>query len=268
MTTYLLTWNPDFWQWENIENHVEQIKTTGSYIESWSCGVTKKIIHGDRVFLMKLGSKQIKGIVASGWVIKDSHFDKHWDTKLAEVGKETLYVKVDFDTILSPEKPLPQSFLKSAKYNKFNWSPRASGATIPSDIANCLEEDWAEFLSRKRIQHQNIFSEEVENNKVFTEGTLKQILVNQYERDPKAREVCINHYGFICKVCEFDFEKKYGEIGKGFIHVHHLKPLSEIGKEYKLNPITDLLPVCPNCHAMLHKKKPPFSIEELINRMK
>ena len=54
-------------------------------------------------------------------------------------------------------------------------------------------------------------------------------------------------------------------MGKNFIHVHHIKPLSEIDKEYKINPIQDLRPVCPNCHAMLHKKVPAYSIEEIIN---
>ena len=68
----------------------------------------------------------------------------------------------------------------------------------------------------------------------------------------------------ICKwLCSFDFEKKYGEIGKGFIHVHHVKPLSEINEEYEVNPIQDLRPVCPNCHVMIHKKKPAFNIEEI-----
>lgn len=52
-----------------------------------------------------------------------------------------------------------------------------------------------------------------------------------------------------------DFEKMYGEIGRGFIHVHHIVPISTIGEEYKIDPIKDLVPVCPNCHAMLHKGK-------------
>jgi 5-methylcytosine-specific restriction protein A len=64
-------------------------------------------------------------------------------------------------------------------------------------------------------------------------------------------------------VCDFNFEAKYGEIGSGFIHVHHLTPLANIGKEYEVDSIRDLRPVCPNCHAMLHKKYPPYSIEEL-----
>ncbi|WP_406600262.1 HNH endonuclease [Flavobacterium ardleyense] len=78
-----------------------------------------------------------------------------------------------------------------------------------------------------------------------------------------ARSLCINHYGFKCQVCEFDFEKKFGEIGKNFIHVHHVVDISTIGSEYELDPIVDLKPVCPNCHAVLHKKRPSYNINEL-----
>jgi len=53
------------------------------------------------------------------------------------------------------------------------------------------------------------------------------------------------------------------EIGKGFIHIHHLAPISEVGEKYEVDPINDLRPVCPNCYAMLHKKNPPYSIEQL-----
>lgn len=98
------------------------------------------------------------------------------------------------------------------------------------------------------------------------EGAKKQTTVNAYERNPKAREICIQNYGYKCSVCEFDFEEVYGEIGIGFIHVHHLKPLSEINEEYQVDPVNDLRPVCPNCHSMLHKAN--FTIEQLRNTLR
>ena len=91
--------------------------------------------------------------------------------------------------------------------------------------------------------------------------------VNSYERNPKARAKCIENYGCKCQCCGLDFEDRYGEIGKGFIHVHHLKLISEIGNKYEVDPIKDLIPLCPNCHAMIHKKNPPFSIDELKEKM-
>lgn len=97
----------------------------------------------------------------------------------------------------------------------------------------------------------------------FIEGATKRVLVNAYERNDKARSACLNHYGHNCLVCNFNFEATYGEIGAGFMHVHHLTPISTHAQQYEIDPIVDLRPVCPNCHAMLHKSDPPFSVDEL-----
>ncbi|SDP78235.1 HNH endonuclease [Desulforhopalus singaporensis] len=104
---------------------------------------------------------------------------------------------------------------------------------------------------------------EVEKTHQSKEGAVKTITVNSYERDKNARQECIKVHGAKCQICEFDFSKIYGQIGDGFIHVHHKVPLSEIGEEYFLDPINDLVPVCPNCHAMIHRRKPVFTVEEL-----
>lgn len=64
-------------------------------------------------------------------------------------------------------------------------------------------------------------------------------------------------------VCNFNFERVFGEIGKKFIQVHHEIEISTIGEEYEINPITDLKPFCSNCPAKLHKRKPAYSIDEL-----
>lgn len=115
-----------------------------------------------------------------------------------------------------------------------------------------------------------VYPDEISKNEEIKilEGSKKQVLVNVYERDTKARQACLEEFGYICKICGFDFEKKYGLIGKEFIHVHHLIPLSEIKEEYEVNPIEDLIPVCPNCHAMLHRKIPAYKPEDIINLLK
>lgn len=97
----------------------------------------------------------------------------------------------------------------------------------------------------------------------FREGDTRQVSISKYERNPDARQRCIEHYGCLCSVCGFDFEKVYGTRGKGFIHVHHIKALSEIRKEYVIDPISDLRPVCPNCHAIIHSGSEMLTIESL-----
>ncbi|MBD2078397.1 HNH endonuclease [Leptolyngbya sp. FACHB-17] len=135
-------------------------------------------------------------------------------------------------------------------------------------------QDYVGFL-RMQAAHQSslsseeIFPDEAISAQTYYEGATRQVSVNVYERNPKARRNCIAHHGLNCSVCGFNFKQFYGELGEGYIHVHHLKPLSEIGEEYELDPIEDLRPVCPNCHAMLHRSKSVStigSLQQLIKR--
>lgn len=109
----------------------------------------------------------------------------------------------------------------------------------------------------------NAIPEEVETPEHYFEGASQKVSVNTYERNAEARAKCIEYYGYACAVCSFDFQRFYGAIGKNYIHVHHIVPLSEIKKEYKLDPLKDLIPVCPNCHAIIHKTQPVLTVEQL-----
>lgn len=95
------------------------------------------------------------------------------------------------------------------------------------------------------------------------EGALMAVKVNRYERSPANRAACLAHFGTICQACGFDFLKVYGLLGEGFVEVHHRIPVSMMGPDYFVNPINDLVPLCSNCHSMVHKCNPPLSIEEL-----
>ena len=95
------------------------------------------------------------------------------------------------------------------------------------------------------------------------EGGRFQVILNKYERNPLARRMCIDHYGWSCQICSFNFQKTYGDLGKGYIQVHHIVPLADIGEYYQVNFIEDLIPVCPNCHAMIHRGKETSSVNEL-----
>ncbi len=105
--------------------------------------------------------------------------------------------------------------------------------------------------------------EEISENEDFYEGTRKRISVNAYERDSRARHACLKYHGFRCMVCAQDMSEIYGDAAVGVIHVHHIKPLSEVKSGYKVNPKADLIPVCPNCHAVIHCRKSSYTIEEV-----
>lgn len=132
------------------------------------------------------------------------------------------------------------------------------GANVEPRLIVLLKELFDELAPTIEI------AEEINDAANVVEGAKKQITVNAYERDPTAKPRCINKWGTTCVVCAFDFHAVYGDLGKGFIHVHHLRPIHTIGESYELDPENDLRPVCPNCHAMLHRKKEVLSVEELI----
>jgi hypothetical protein len=135
-----------------------------------------------------------------------------------------------------------------------------------------LQQAWriiqksAKWIGIPELQHDQVAEAmdlDSELILAFPEGGKRTVVVNDFERCPAARSACIAHYGAKCMVCGFDFETRYGAIGEGFIHVHHLVPVASIGHEYMVDVVNDLRPVCPNCHQMLHRRQPPYSIDEL-----
>ena len=182
--------------------------------------------------------------------------------------------------------------VKSTQRSRFPliWAHSATLSSIPDVVANDLI--WRSFASasesilhsariasdrdpvqqrrnKRRLsefwlkQPLNLFPDEIKEETPIREGAKYQVTVNAYERDPRARRECIEHYGARCCICGLSFGAVYGEVAEGFIHVHHLQPLSEMGLEYTVNPLEDLCPVCPNCHAVLHLRKPAFSVQEV-----
>lgn len=95
------------------------------------------------------------------------------------------------------------------------------------------------------------------------EGAKVSVEVNRYERSRINRAVCIAAHGTVCKACDFDFAAVYGELGAGYIHIHHVIPVSRMGAGYVVDPVADLVPLCPNCHAIAHRVDPPLSLVDL-----
>lgn len=263
MKTYLFSWNPKKWTWETLESDIENIEKTGRSSLQWSVVSHKKIKQGDRAFLMRLGENP-KGIIASGFISTNPFLAPHWDGSDRLVNR----VMIDFEAILNPKlDPIfsLEEMIKNPVLKKFNWTPQSSGIEIDSLVSEELESSWFKFLNKNEVR-RNPFKLDIKNEqKIYTEGSPNQVTVTKYERNPHARKVCLDHYGYNCAVCDFNFEKVYGEVGKNFIHVHHLNQVADIGKEYTINPIEDLRPVCPNCHSMIHKKKEAYTIKEIKN---
>jgi len=140
----------------------------------------------------------------------------------------------------------------------------AQKVSIKAQGRHCENSSWELHFWRDG----EVFGEETIDSSKLEEGNVRQILVNVHERSLYARDSCIKHHGAACKVCGFNFEDIYGEIGKDFIHVHHLRPLKGIDARYQVDPEKDLVPLCANCHAMAHRRNPSYSVDELKQILK
>jgi 5-methylcytosine-specific restriction protein A len=249
--TYLFTWNSKYWPIEKLIPKIDEVEAIGKTIDVWGIASHTKVNIGDRVFFNRVRS-QIKGIFASGTVISKPFPFVNYK------GKTVPGVEIEFDVFLNPDKgQILEIDRVIANTPFFRWSPQSSGIQISQNVVKALEILWANYLIEKNLL---VTSEVIE--KTIIEGTTHQLTQTVYERNRYARIVCLKHHGYSCVVCDFNFKDRYGEIGEGYIHVHHLKQLS-IVKESMIDPVKDLRPVCPNCHAMLHKVNPPYTLEEL-----
>jgi 5-methylcytosine-specific restriction protein A len=145
------------------------------------------------------------------------------------------------------------------------WSGWSRGWNTPGGFVWQMLPQVAEAIEQLGWVSSAEFTipEEVPSDVVLVEGAVRRVTVNGYERNPEARRRCIAAHGSNCCICEFNFGAVYGSETEGYIHVHHVRSLSEIGGEYEVDPVEDLRPVCPNCHAVLHLGGRCRSIEEV-----
>jgi 5-methylcytosine-specific restriction enzyme A len=257
MATFLLTWNPKRWTWDDLPQVADEVAERGRVVRRWSCGNTMRIQSGDRVFLLRQGQEP-RGIVASGYVLTQPYRAPHWDPTRETEG---LYLDVEFDAVQDPETDaiLTRERLDEPVFADVYWNTQSSGISIPPHVAEALEREWALVIG----QEGPIRDETAAEAHKLYEGAARAVTLNVYERNPRARQLCIAHYGATCWICRFDFGREYGPAADGFIHVHHLRPIAELAEEYEVDPVADLRPVCPNCHAVLHRKSPPYTMEEV-----
>lgn len=131
---------------------------------------------------------------------------------------------------------------------------------LADELEETVPQPEYELASAESV---STLAEEIPANQSVPAGFARQVLVNRYERDPEARRLCIAHHGTSCAVCQKSMSDRYGPDVEGFIHVHHLTPISELGDDAYVDPIRDLRPVCPNCHAVIHSGPELRSIQQV-----
>jgi hypothetical protein len=211
----------------------------------------------DEVFGAAISGKSLDWIVPKKSHPDDLalfHLPRHGFAARGAIGSEPRHVRPnEYRAIVRDiqllSSAVPLAFVRENHPN-WGWPTYPRGFTT---IDGAIETRLNELLDN----YQASFSEPL------TEGNSRSVSVTMYERNPIARQLCIKHYGPTCFACGFSFGRVYGETIEGFIHVHHLKAIANKNGAYKVDPIKDLRPICPNCHAVVHLQTPPQSIAEL-----
>ena len=169
-------------------------------------------------------------------------------------------------------------YMKMMNFRRFDPTTESKG--LPK--GNKLEETiWNEYYDRQEelkakaelikrsIKEGNSFpdNDHLDEPEMQSEGRVIGTIHKRHERSKKNKDNKIKDFKnkntrVICEACGFDFEEVYGERGLDFCEIHHEVPVSEM-KQGEKTKLKDLRCVCPNCHRMIHRRKPWLSVEEL-----
>lgn len=272
MTAIILVWNPDEWNDWTYPAVLEEVAETGRHLASWDVGTSLDSDAGSAAGTdawLVLQGRHGRGLIGHGVIVSErpalraqardsaSAPARAAARVGAQPGASPLYLQVDFDALLPAGDQVPTGVLAEAVPG-IDWEALHGPAlAVEPAVEPLLRGLWGEFGPLPADPTQPVPG-------TVPAAAVTRVEVNKYEHSPDARRVCVAHHGTSCAACGFSFEIAYGEIGKDFIPVHHLVPVSQLGSGYELDPITDLVPLCANCHAMAHHGvRTPRSVAEL-----
>ncbi|WP_458781895.1 HNH endonuclease [Arthrobacter sp. D3-16] len=243
MAAVILGWNPNRWNGWDYRAVVEQVAEAGRFLERWSVGHNRDIMTGTEVWLLLQGRNDAcAGLIGHGVVASEpSETAGSGGVDAAE-----WYASVAFDALLPLGEQIRPDAL-SAAVPAVPWRDEKSctGLAVPPGAEPDLRRLWRDHGPAETGPLHLVAG-------AYPPHAVSTIDVNRYERNPDARRLCLAFHGTSCAACGFSFEASYGGIGTGFIDVHHVVPPVLLGDGYQLDPIADLVPLCPNCHAMAH----------------
>lgn len=249
----ILGWNANGCNRWDYRAAVEQVAESGRLVQRWNVGHPLKVPPGTEAWLFVQDSSDAgTGLIGHGVVISEPY--KGALEEREDVG---WYVSIAFDALLPLGEQIRPNALRAAVPAVFRAGVLDHPSMdVPSEAEPDLRRLWRE--EGPTAAHPEVVPG------TYPPDAVSSIDVNRFERNPDARRVCLAFHGTSCAVCGFSFEASYGGIGTGFIDVHHVVPPEMLGSGYQLDPVADLVPLCPNCHAMAHHGiGPPRTVSEL-----
>ncbi len=272
MTAIILVWNPDEWNDWTYPAVLEEVAETGRFLASWEVGLADAATSGAVGGLADLATSGVvagsltdfatsgadawlvlqgrhgRGLIGHGVIVSERPAPRLQtpDAASAAPAGSPLYVRVAFDGLLPAGDQIPPAVLQETVPG-LDWEALDGPAlAVEPSLEPLLRGLWREFGPPPGADPTQPVPGTV------PAAAVSRVEVNRYEHSADARRACIAHHGTSCAVCGFSFEVAYGDIGKDFTPVHHLVPVSQLGSTYELDPVTDLVPLCANCHAMAH----------------
>ena len=254
MAAVILGWNPTGVNRWDYRAAVEQVTESGRVLARWNVGGSRNILPGTEVWLLLQGSSDAgRGLIGHGMAVS---------APAEPAGREECnagdgYASIAFDALLPIGEQIRPDLLKTGISGPIWWEAIAGPVPVPQAAEPELRRLWRE-QGPVAASHAELVPG------TFPPEAVATIDVNRYERDVDASRVCLAFHGTSCAACGFSFEAFYGDAGTGFIEVHHVVPPAMLKGGYKLDPVADLVPLCPNCHAMAHLGvAPPRTVSEL-----
>lgn len=265
---YLLTWNPA--NRTLSKQQFQKIRKAAALGENpttdWSMGGTGTVKVGAPFLFVEQGAGE-RGLIGWGRIRSSVYRTKNYRNQ----------VIISFDAFHKPGDRLRiscEELNADPRTSAGNWGARSSGTRLKPAVV----EGVRDILAKRGLRLPSFRNPKPVTEilgRSFTEGGKRSVLVTRHERSRDAREDCTKFFGCVCQGCGFDFRKFYGPLAGGMIEVHHLYPVSQAGKRHKVDPTTDLIPLCANCHRVVHIgcRKPhqqvdPLTILKLRNLIK
>ncbi|WP_201533604.1 HNH endonuclease [Psychrobacter ciconiae] len=239
--------------------------------------------------LLKPGTRVIyyKGSMKKSKYLDERLSDKPHYFAIAKIGDIEIdreSKKGDYFATIVDYQPFNEPILAKQNDEYLEVIPESRITNYWRDGVRRIDETiYNSILSQVHLNKANLAEINLNKNKALTssdsiddslkstrkEGGKIVYFGTKYERDATNRKRAIDIHGVTCKACGFNFEDFYGAYAKDYIQIHHITPLSELDGATHINPKTDLIPVCANCHVTIHRKKDhTLSIDELKELIK
>ncbi|MGN7761288.1 HNH endonuclease [Paenibacillus sp. 22594] len=215
-------------------------------------------------------------------IVKKSYYETNDQPEIIdEENRFDKYYRIDLYNYEEFESPLTFNSIKEnygdeirkeivsrkPKYYPFNTYGDSIRTVQGIYLAQCTSNLYLILKEALEVQEgQGKFQTSDLQNK-FAEGLRSKRESYFFARNKALAKAAKEYYGYTCCICDFNFEKVYGELGVGYIECHHLSPLSERPQEewseLLETKIDDVRVVCSNCHRVIHSKKPALTIEQV-----